>query len=520
MKASYYGGIPGYSFYITKTYETFADLQADFNTASCPVHYGEYALVSAEGRRLQNGHYEAPQPPDFYKRRNIDNGQLYMRANDGKPEYIGNITGPTGVTPFVNVKDYAQVQTDYKAVSPENRGYATTADGTIDTFAATATDDDIAWYTVNLDIPDPADPRKVISTVEIGLRIPYPTFEFTTKQVPAGTPLTVTKTNTGKFYHQYNIDLPQGDHGRDISNLSIVDGKLVYKTTDYQNGVPQPAVTSTSAIKDYPLTMEYNDATGLITSADGMTPTANTKVLNIKDASGTPIPIQSIKKTLFVDDYTSDLNKHFLIQWNLSSLNTEPYNNEYWQDLGAVDASPKLGYYADLSNHPDYVNKTISGVISQLTTDFPTGLPSPYEACGVVHRNISDLDSVHTLYFYDFVAKQWKSLQGFGSSGSGDTSKDFLLSKSDLILIGPGKYRAQATEAALLSNPIGSIDIRDISSINYKMNVYTNLPIATILERRMSKASDGTNILTIDFMVDEAKYGSLDIVKLSFTPTV
>ena len=36
----------------------------------------------------------------------------------------------------------------------------------------------------------------------------------------------------------------------------------------------------------------------------------------------------------------------------------------------------------------------------------------------------------------------------------------------------------------------------------------------------MSKASDGTNILTIDFMVDEAKYGSLDIVKLSFTPTV
>ena len=51
MKASYYGGIPGYSFYITKTYETFADLQADFNTASCPVHYGEYALVSAEGRR-------------------------------------------------------------------------------------------------------------------------------------------------------------------------------------------------------------------------------------------------------------------------------------------------------------------------------------------------------------------------------------------------------------------------------------------------------------------------------------
>ena len=116
--------------------------------------------------------------------------------------------------------------------------------------------------------------------------------------------------------------------------------------------------------------------------------------------------------------------------------------------------------------------------------------------------------------------KQWKSLQGFGSSDSGDTSIDFLLLKSDLTLIGPGKYRAQATEAALFANPNGSIDIRDISSINYKMNVYTNLPIATILERRMSKASDGTNILTIDFMVDEAKYGSLDIVKLSFTQTV
>lgn len=519
MKASYYGGIPGYSFYITKTYETFADLQADFNTASCPVHYGEYALVSAEGRRLQNGHYEAPQPPDFYKRRNIDNGQLYMRANDGKPEYIGNITGPTGVTPIINVKNYNQVKTDYAAVSPENRGYATTANGTIDTFPASATDEDIEWYTVNLDIPDPADPSKSISTVEVGLRIPYPTFKFTSTLASPGTPPTVTKTNNGKFYHEYNIDLPQGDHGRDISDLSIVDGKLFYRTTDYKNGIPQPAVTSSIPIKDYPLTMKYDDATGLITSTDGVTPTANTRVLNTKKANGDPIPIQSIKKALLVDDGASDLNKHFLVQWNLSASNTKPYKGEDWQDLGAIDASPKLGYYADLSNHPDYVNKNITDVIVQLTTDFPTGLPSPYEACGVVHRDISDSNSVHTLYFYDFVDHQWKSLQSFGSSGSGNTSKDFLLLKRDLTLIAPGKYRAQATEAALLANPNGSIDIRDISSINYKMHAYTNLPVATILDRGISKASDGTNILTVDLTVDEDKYGSLDIVRLSFTQT-
>ena len=82
MEYSFYGGRPGKSFVISKTFESCADMENAFaeGLKYQEVMYGEFVLINTTDPR------------------NIENGRLYRRGYTGA-EYIGTIEGPPGYSP-------------------------------------------------------------------------------------------------------------------------------------------------------------------------------------------------------------------------------------------------------------------------------------------------------------------------------------------------------------------------------------------------------------------------------------
>ena len=80
--ASFYGGSPGLSMMIVKSYLSLEALKEDFKLASCTVGIGECVCIDSG---FNDG----------------EHGNIYRRTTDpNNPEYVGNMSGPMG--PGVN----------------------------------------------------------------------------------------------------------------------------------------------------------------------------------------------------------------------------------------------------------------------------------------------------------------------------------------------------------------------------------------------------------------------------------
>lgn len=76
--ASFYGGSPGLSMMIVKSYLTKSKMISDFKSSSCTVGIGECVCIDSA---LNDG----------------EHGNIYRRTVDAEsPEYIGNMSGPMG----------------------------------------------------------------------------------------------------------------------------------------------------------------------------------------------------------------------------------------------------------------------------------------------------------------------------------------------------------------------------------------------------------------------------------------
>lgn len=76
--ASFYGGSPGLSMMIVKSYLSLEALKEDFKLASCTVGIGECVCIDSG---FNDG----------------EHGNIYRRTTDpNNPEYVGNMSGPMG----------------------------------------------------------------------------------------------------------------------------------------------------------------------------------------------------------------------------------------------------------------------------------------------------------------------------------------------------------------------------------------------------------------------------------------
>jgi hypothetical protein len=96
MPDSFYGGKAGYSFVITRSFETVEEMIEQFQKgpAFTEVKYGEYVII------------------DTVDKNNPDNGSIYQRTanytdkDTGGAVLLGSIVGPAGPAPHIHIEDY------------------------------------------------------------------------------------------------------------------------------------------------------------------------------------------------------------------------------------------------------------------------------------------------------------------------------------------------------------------------------------------------------------------------------
>lgn len=106
MEYSFYGGRPGKSFVISKTFNSYEEMAAAFSRGLNyqEVVYGEYVLINTTDPR------------------DMENGRLYKRGYEG-PEYVGCIEGPPGYSPHVKIENFNTIDTLKNLESDMDKDY-------------------------------------------------------------------------------------------------------------------------------------------------------------------------------------------------------------------------------------------------------------------------------------------------------------------------------------------------------------------------------------------------------------
>ena len=106
MEYSFYGGRPGKSFVISKTFNSCEEMTDAFSRGLNyqEVVYGEYVLINTTDPR------------------NIENGRLYKRGYEG-PEYVGCIEGPPGYSPHVKIENFNTIDSLKNLESDMDKDY-------------------------------------------------------------------------------------------------------------------------------------------------------------------------------------------------------------------------------------------------------------------------------------------------------------------------------------------------------------------------------------------------------------
>ena len=245
---SFYGGKQGISFVIKARFSSIDEMLENFRDVDYKaVWYGEYCII------------------DTTNKNDKDNGKVFRRTlntagdtDDGYAEYIGQIVGPAGGTPNVELGSIEQTITSYQALASAAGGQTpaeNTAiyynDGTdyISNFSSTpatftsATASSIQyksgkdyyntvtptlsatpafkynWY--NFREAESDDSGFAPSKIVIGFEIPYVYNEFATDVVELdyfNSP-TLSVTSPNDFYNIYTLEIPRGIPGAYVTNI-------------------------------------------------------------------------------------------------------------------------------------------------------------------------------------------------------------------------------------------------------------------------------------------------------------
>ena len=215
---SFYGGRPGASFIIVKTYSSFNEMVTDFQRgAACTdVHFDEYVMISVD----PNSNVSPEQNGRIYRR-----GYNYSDENTGGAEFIGTIAGPPGELSTIDILNFDDVTTGAQQNSQTLvSGVGTADNGTLvlgkdgDNY-----NDTIIWQYYEMMVQD-ENTHKYKNHIKLGFKIPCPVFDFDVQFTTADNAgIEKIIDNEGHlFYHKWKLKIPAPQKGDTVKAIEII----------------------------------------------------------------------------------------------------------------------------------------------------------------------------------------------------------------------------------------------------------------------------------------------------------
>ena len=287
---SFYGGRPGNSFTIVRTFKSIADMVEKFRNGPdyTVVHYDEHVLINTDNKN------------------DADNGKIFRRGYDYKNEdtggaiYIGQIVGPAGASPDLEFTNYDDIRKEPNSMYASGEfsidndlvpGYYKKSDN------EEVFNDEIQWKTCSI-----KNANNEKTTAKIGFKIPYLVIDWKAHSVDSNVQPSISEDSnyTGHpFYKKWDLAVPKGIHGTSFSELkkqeynpsediknvdgssfSTTNGKpiITYKQTSYEDN--PSGETIKKYLGNYNIIEDITEENGIITIK--CTDNTKTKSFNIK----------------------------------------------------------------------------------------------------------------------------------------------------------------------------------------------------------------------------------------------
>lgn len=232
---SFYGGRPGNSFIIVRTFTSQNDMIENFRKGPdyTEVHYDQYVLINTVDKW------------------NPQNGKIYKRGynyNDekGGAIQIGTIVGPSGPAPhfhLLNSTDYERKKnSDEFAEIKESVYENSTQKPYLNLIPGSESGGDkITWKLFS-----GRDREGNDANVYASITIPYPVIDLKAKPIDSYDSLgnilpntkeliTYNEQDSRPFYYKYTLDIPKGIKGNSIEKIEIVDYNATTKKIRIDN---------------------------------------------------------------------------------------------------------------------------------------------------------------------------------------------------------------------------------------------------------------------------------------------
>lgn len=215
MAESFYGGRRGASVVIVKSYDSIAEMQAEFDSVECTVDYDSYVVVNTNIDGIESS---------VLYRRTLDGpvkvGTLGSSSGSGGGSSSGGVfdlvlTVPNSVpTPIDGQGEYNKTN---KSLIP---GYYTDEAGN------PVYNDSIKWVYTNVISED-----KTSSKTYVGFTFPYSVIDFEASLVDKNdekNPV-IKKIDDGThpFYNKWSLKIPRGQKGNSFKNLRVVSASWI-----------------------------------------------------------------------------------------------------------------------------------------------------------------------------------------------------------------------------------------------------------------------------------------------------
>lgn len=220
---SFYGGKPGFSFVIVKSFSSFDEMVKNFSQGGnyTEVHYDEYVLINTENKNDPN------------------NGKIYRRGYDytavddnnvatGGAIYVGTIVGPAGRAPMLELTTIEEAKTKGQAAGIDSRwseGSYTLAEGDL---VSGKYNDDIKYAVCSVRSANGED-----TIAYIGFQIPYLVNEFIAESIEPynssgdyyidNSQLASRVDDESKpFYEKWKFKIPKGIKGDAFKDFRVI----------------------------------------------------------------------------------------------------------------------------------------------------------------------------------------------------------------------------------------------------------------------------------------------------------
>lgn len=484
---SFYGGRTGASFVIKKNFKTTEEMINFFKKGNLSdVNYGEYVIIDTDSKN------------------NPDNGKVYRRSfNNDDPDYIGQIVGPQGESPEIELVHFNEIGDEGKIFTLDEN----------DTAPGSKTNDDIKYKYVTI-----RDEFGNVTGCNIAFHIPYfaPTIEVESINPYDEAEIEINPYTSGKFYQSWKLKIPKGIHGIDSKNIEIIPSKTMlpsYKAKkfnlsyeeskiDYYNNVnctPESRINSLPANKQYDIIGTLYDEDGHIIDEDNKNPYANQIGLPIRYNG----EIRYVKKS---DCYMN------IIRYCEIDYNNGPEGNIEWYYLGDFNTVDKI----DLSKYGE-VSIFYTHEESYDTLENKIKWINPNKDAGIQLKDDGTL-----VVYYNTIHARDKSDKYDKPAGDGSFSYDYdafekaiksinriELTNTGTLVISYNDSETDTFENAMKSITSTVLDSTGTLQINYNngtkdripgaMRSITDVSIDTKGSSADGKIGDGTQKVTVKY---------------------